>query len=73
MKRQFACRAGGTTRYISGDEPDSLKGFANVSDQALKSKKIVGTERWQFFEFDDDSAFTSPVGSYRGTHSPCGT
>ena len=37
---EYAGRAGSATRYIGGDEPESLRGFANVSDQSLKARKL---------------------------------
>jgi formylglycine-generating enzyme required for sulfatase activity/serine/threonine protein kinase len=65
---EYSCRAGGTTRYINGDDPYSLNGFANVSDQSLKDQKLNGTERWRYFDFNDSAPFTSPVGHFRGNN-----
>ncbi len=62
---EFACRAGTTTRYFTGDDPGSLQGFANVQDLTLKAKRIRKTENWSYFNFHDGHVFTAPVGSFQ--------
>ena len=52
----------GTSRVMT---PESLEGYANVADAALKRKGIKGTEKWTYFAFDDGYAFTSPVGAFK--------
>jgi formylglycine-generating enzyme required for sulfatase activity len=62
---EYACRAGSKTLYFTGNDPKSLKGYANVKDQSLKAKKIEFLEKFPYFDFDDGYAFTSPVGSFK--------
>ena len=62
---EFACRAGGTSRYLTGNEPQTLSGFANVADVTLKQKQIKGYDNAQYFPFADGFVFTSPVDSMR--------
>jgi formylglycine-generating enzyme required for sulfatase activity len=62
---EYSCRADSTTRYFSGDDPATLKGFANVGDQALKAKRITARDAFAYFPFDDGYPFTSPVGTFK--------
>ena len=58
---EYACRAGTTTRYFTGEAPESLAGAANIADQTAK-KQFPG---WKGVDFADGYVFTSPVGSFR--------
>jgi formylglycine-generating enzyme required for sulfatase activity len=62
---EYACRAGVTTRYSTGDSPDSLEGYANVGDATLKARSMTGLAGMVFFDFSDGYPFTSPVGRFK--------
>jgi formylglycine-generating enzyme required for sulfatase activity len=62
---EYACRAGTTTRFFTGDTMESLRGFANVPDESFaKAFPGLDFEQYPTFPFDDGSPFTSPSGSY---------
>ena len=47
---EYACRGGETTKYFTGDDPESLKGYANNAKGG--------------FKFDDGYKYTSPAGKF---------
>jgi formylglycine-generating enzyme required for sulfatase activity len=57
---EYACRAGSTTRFSSGDDPETLARVGNVADGTAKTK----FKDWDTIEAEDGYVFTAPAGKF---------
>jgi formylglycine-generating enzyme required for sulfatase activity/serine/threonine protein kinase len=61
-EREYACRAGTTTRYESGDDPKTLAQVGNIADGTARAKH----SDWSWaIAARDGYVYTAPVGRFR--------
>jgi formylglycine-generating enzyme required for sulfatase activity len=60
---EYACRAGTTSVWSSGDDPASQREHANLADQELRTRN--GNPGWTYEAWNDGHRNTGPVGSLR--------
>jgi formylglycine-generating enzyme required for sulfatase activity len=58
---EYACRAGTTTLFSCGDDPETLATVGNIADESTKSKFPI----WHAIKAKDGFVFTAPVGSFK--------
>ncbi|WP_165220635.1 SUMF1/EgtB/PvdO family nonheme iron enzyme [Aquisphaera insulae] len=58
---EYACRAGTTSRFSCGTDPEALASVANVADGTARSK----FPDWTTIAAADGYVFTAPVGKFR--------
>ena len=60
---EYACRAGTSSRYYNGDDPEQLTKIGNVRDSTLKAAGLSTKET--SVESSDGFLFSSPVGQFQ--------
>lgn len=59
---EYACRAGTTTKWSHGNDPEGLATIGNVADRSFTLKKPGGRDRG--IESNDGYVFSAPVGNF---------
>ncbi len=61
---EYVCRAGSTSLYFHGDEPETLAQFGNIWDRSASQQFRRNYAHLKGISTDDGFAFTAPVGTY---------
>ncbi|MFO0917136.1 MAG: bifunctional serine/threonine-protein kinase/formylglycine-generating enzyme family protein [Planctomycetaceae bacterium] len=61
---EFACRAGSTAIFVSGDKPEDVEGFGNFADSAFY-RMIGEKDAKKVSRFKDGFIYTAPVGKFQ--------
>jgi len=61
---EYACRAGTTTLYCHGDDPDGLAQVGNVADASAR-RTLMNDQAFSYISVEDGHIFTAPVGRFR--------
>ena len=62
---EYACRAGTTTRYYSGNDPETLAKVANVADATFRAGFPGFNVTLTLIKASDGYVYTSPVGHFK--------
>jgi formylglycine-generating enzyme required for sulfatase activity len=61
---EYACRAGTTSLYQSGDDSESLARVGNLADGTAKAK-LANSSSWTYIRARDGYVFTAPAGKFQ--------
>ena len=59
---EYACRAGTSTPWATGDRPETLAGFENIAD---RTAQLIASQWTATPSFEDRHVVHAPVGSFR--------